>query len=305
MGSENWLLAATMSELPHPLVDRIGWPWTANSRQLPATMPSGAPWPRVSIVTPSYNQAAYLEEAIRSVLLQGYPNLEYIVMDGGSTDGSAEIIERYEPWLSYLRIGPDGGQADALARGFEQASGEILAWLNSDDRYRPGALVRAARFFAERPKVVFGNGDVCYMDADGHQLERIYAVRASYLLTANMGRHGWPQQGCFWRRWAYEEVGGIDDQFRFCMDRDLFLRLARMGPTRRIPGPSLADFRIHDEAKSATLLDVRRAERSCLMDRHGRDALRSRRRLLQAGWWLWRKPASIRARLNRAWGVEW
>jgi len=294
----------TLSELPPPPPGRTGWPWTDESSQLPDAMPDGHPWPRVSIVTPSYNQGQFIEETIRSVLLQGYPNLEYIVIDGGSMDDSVEIIRKYEPWLAYWVSEPDNGQAHAINKGFQRATGEILAWLNSDDRYRPGALVRIAHFFSTRPNVIFGNGDVNYIDAEGRFLERIYAIRPNRFLTANLGFHGWPQQGCFWRRWAYEKAGGMDDSLRFCMDRDLFIRLVAIGPSARIAGPPLADFRMHDSAKSSKLLDVAKHERKLLIARYGSLRLQWFRPLLIVYWRLWTKPTKLRARLHRAYGWE-
>jgi glycosyltransferase involved in cell wall biosynthesis len=295
----------TLNELPPPPPGKAGWPWTEESEQLPDAMPDGSPWPRVSIVTPSYNQGQFIEETIRSVLLQGYPDLEYVVMDGGSTDGSVDIIRKYEKWLAYWVSEKDRGQADAIAKGFRYATGEIMAWLNSDDRYRPGALARVAHFFVARPKVVFGNGDVNYIDADGHIVQRIYAIRPNWLLTANLGVHGWPQQGCFWRRWAYEEIGGIDSSLQFCMDRDLFIRLTRVGPAKRIPGPPLADFRIHGQAKSSTLLDTAKAESIALIQKYGIAKRHYQKQFLRLLWWFWCKPANLRARLNRRFGFEW
>jgi glycosyltransferase involved in cell wall biosynthesis len=294
----------TLSELLPPLPGKTGWPWTEESPPSPDVMPGGSPWPRITIVTPSYNQREFIEETIRSVLLQGYPDLEYVIMDGGSTDGSVEIIRRYEPWLSHLRIGPDGGQAAALAAGFEQATGEILAWLNSDDRYGPGTLRRVAAFFAGRPTVVFGNGDVNYIDHEGHLVQRIWALRPTRFITSNLGAHCWPQQGCFWRRSAYARVGGIDSSLRFCMDRDLFIRLAGSGRGRRIPGPPLADFRIHDQAKSSTILDVARQEGEALQAKYGSPYVRPRKHLLRFLWWCWRQPNRLRGTLYRRFGWE-
>ena len=118
---------------PSPLPGKAGWPWADETPCLPDTMPDGSPWPRVSIVTPSYNQGQFIEETIRSVLLQGYPSLEYIVMDGGSTDGAEDIIRKYEPWLSYVHIGPDGGQAAAIADGFLQAMLSVMADMDATD----------------------------------------------------------------------------------------------------------------------------------------------------------------------------
>jgi glycosyltransferase involved in cell wall biosynthesis len=294
----------TVSELLPPIPGKTGWPWTEGSPPLPECTPSGSPWPRISIVTPSYNQGPFIEETIRSVLLQGYPHLEYIIMDGGSTDGSVEIIRRYEPWLSHLHIGPDGGQAAALVVGFGMATGDILAWLNSDDRYRPGALARVAGFFTQRRKLAFGSGDVNHIDSDGHLVQRIWAIRPTRFLTANLGVHCWPQQGCFYSRWAYEKVGGIEEGLQFCMDRDLFIRLAGIGPSRRIPGPPLADFRIHGEAKSSTIPHIAEEENDVLIAKYGHPRVRSNTWLLRLLWRFWCRPTVIRRRLNQRFGWE-
>src|ERR1700738_1526878 len=109
-----------------------GWPWTTETPRLPAVRPDGSRWPRITIVTPSFNQGQFIEETIRSVLLQGYPNLEYIIIDGGSTDNTVEIIKKYEPWIACWVSEKDRGQSDALNKGFARATGQILAWLCSD-----------------------------------------------------------------------------------------------------------------------------------------------------------------------------
>ena len=298
-------MCPTLTELPPPPPGKTGWPWTEASPSLPDTMPDGSPWPRVSIVTPSYNQGQFIEETIRSVLLQGYPNLEYIVMDGGSTDGTVEILSKYEPFLSFLRVGPDDGQAAAIAEGFKRAVGEIMAWLNSDDRYLPRTLARVTSFFTAHPHIVFGNGDVNCIDTDGRFVQRIYAIKPNRFLTTNLGVHGWPQQGCFWRYSAYKQVGGVDSSLYFCMDRDLFIRLVGVGPSTRIPGPPLADFRTHDQAKSSTILDVARRENVALIAKYGQPGLQSWKWCLHLMWWFWRKSAAVRMRLNRAFGWEW
>jgi len=293
-----------LSEFPPRPPGKTGWPWAEESPQLSDTMPDGSPWPRVSIVTPSYNQGQFIEETIRSVLLQGYPNLEYIIIDGGSTDGSVDIIRKYERGLAYWVSEPDRGQSHAINKGCQRATGEIMAWLNSDDRYWPGALARAARFFVSHPSIVFANGDVDYIDVDGRFVRRIHAIRPNWFLTANLGAHGWPQQGCFWRRRAYEQVGGIDSSLRFCMDRDLFIRLTRLGPSARIPEPPLADFRIHDQTKSSTILDVHAEESAALIEKYGNSRMRSMEWLVRLMWRIWLNTDRLRARLDRAFGGE-
>lgn len=293
----------TLTELPLPSSGKTGWPWTEQSPQLPETMPDGSPWPLVSIVTPSYNQGQFIEETIRSVLLQGYPNLEYGIMDGGSTDGSVEIIRKYERWLAYWVSEKDEGQAAAIGEGFGLASGEILAWLNSDDRYFAGTLGRVARLFTGHPDTVFASGDVNVVDVEGRLVKRIYAVKPNRLVTSNLGVHRWPQPGCFWRRRAYEDAGGMDRTLRFCMDTDLFIRLSGVGPSRRIPGSPLADFRKHSQAKSSTILDVAESEQSMLIEKYGKMRGRPLATLLRLLWVVWRLPAVGRATLQQL--FEW
>lgn len=124
-----------LAELPPPPPGKIGWPWTIETPGLPPARQDGSPWPRISIVTPSYNQGKFIEETIRSVLLQGYPDLEYVVIDGGSTDDSVDIIKKYAPWLTYWVSEKDKGHGHGINKGFDRTSGRILGWINSDDLY--------------------------------------------------------------------------------------------------------------------------------------------------------------------------
>src|SRR6516162_5188478 len=156
----------TLAELPAPPAGKSGWPWTIESAQLPDAMPDGRAWPRISIVTPSYNQGQFIEETIRSVLLQGYPNLEYIVMDGGSKDNTLRVLRKYEHAIHFWTSAPDKGQAEAINKGFARANGEILAWLNSDDVYEMGVFAQVAKFFQQQPDidVISGRCRHCYSD---------------------------------------------------------------------------------------------------------------------------------------------
>ncbi|MHB1416189.1 MAG: glycosyltransferase family 2 protein [Chloroflexota bacterium] len=231
-------------------------------------------WPRISIVTPSYNQAQYLEEAIRSVLLQGYPDLEYFVLDGGSTDGSAEIIQRYADHLAGWRVAPDDGQAAAIKEGLSLASGQLIGWLNSDDVLLPGSLLRVGRYFARNPDVECAVGGTIVIDQSGQvvrsrlHLPRVVTGEAETLWTM-LSREGcsFYQPASFWRRSAYMSVGELDQRLRFAMDYDLYLRLAERRPFGRIPF-LLAAFRVHPDSKTSTLQEVRRRECRQIIDRH-------------------------------------
>ena len=139
----------TLSESPPLSPGKTGWPWAEKNLQLPDTMPGGSPWPRISIVTPSCNQGRFLEETIRSVLLQGYPNLEYVIIDGGSSDGSVDIIRKYESQLAYWDSRPDSGMYYAINEGFAHSTGDIMAWLNSDDMYTPWSLRVVGEIFEQ------------------------------------------------------------------------------------------------------------------------------------------------------------
>jgi glycosyltransferase involved in cell wall biosynthesis len=237
-----------LSELPPPPPDKTGWSWTEESPQLPDTMPDGSPWPRVSIVTPSYNQAQFIEETIRSVLLQGYPNLEYIIIDGGSTDGSVEIIRRYEPWLAYWVSETDRGQSDAINKGIERATGEIVAWINSDDWYLPGVLAERAVHLAEHPNAALVYGDLNYVD----EHEEVAAIwRAVPCSTRDLLTSGndIPQPTVFMRSEALRQVGYLNRELHYIMDWELWVRLSRIGELQVMSG-RVANFRRHETSKS-------------------------------------------------------
>jgi glycosyltransferase involved in cell wall biosynthesis len=221
------------------------------SQQLPDALPDGQSWPRVSIVTPSYNQGQFIEETIRSVLLQGYPNLEYIIIDGGSTDESVDIIRKYESWLSFWVSEADRGQSHAINKGWRQATGDIIAWLNSDDLYTRNALSAAVEALQEAPaaSMVYGNWYVIDRRSAviGTQIPRSYDLAA--LLT------GWnyiPQATVFLRSSALESVGWLDEDLHLIMDYDLWLRIGLALPNSvvRLPDTYLASYRMHDATKT-------------------------------------------------------
>lgn len=204
--------------------------------------------PKVTIVTPSYNQAHFLEETMRSVLEQDYPNIEYIVIDGGSTDGSAEIIQKYESQLAYWQSQKDKGQTDAINQGFARASGEILAWLNSDDILLPGAVTAAVRQLQAHPQVGMVYGDCLWINADGKKIGYFPAAQTD-LKKLRRGYVHIPQQASFFRADLWKKVGPLDDSFYFAMDYDLWTRLAAEAPLLYVP-ELWAAFRLHGDAKS-------------------------------------------------------
>jgi glycosyltransferase involved in cell wall biosynthesis len=231
--------------IPRPRLPRPG----AFANLIPAdeAFPALENPPKISIVTPSYQQGDFLEWTMRSVLEQGYPNLEYVVMDGGSKDRTPEILARYRDLLSYCESAPDKGQADAVARGFEHTSGEIMAYLNSDDLLAPGALDFAARYLTAHPEV-----DAIYSHRVFIDEENI--VTRYWILPPH---HTWmmerwdyiPQETCFWRRRIYEKVGGIDRTFHFALDYDLFVRFMKQGRMERV-NRFLGAFREHPSSKT-------------------------------------------------------
>ena len=205
--------------------------------------------PRVSIVTPSYNQARFLEQTIQSVLEQDYPNLEYFVMDGGSTDGSLEIIQRYAPRLAGWVCEKDRGQTDALNKGFARATGQILAWLNSDDTYEPGAVSAAVAALTSRPDAAAIYGEANFIDENGRVIGRFPAAQTD-LPRLRRGYVHVPQQATFFRGDLWRAIGPLDPSFYFAMDYDLWVRLAGSGPLIYLPGQVWANFRLHSGAKT-------------------------------------------------------
>ena len=185
--------------------------------------------PLVTIVTPSYNQAPFLEATIRSVLEQDYPHIEYIIIDGGSTDGSLDIIKKYADRLAFWSSEKDRGQTDAINKGFARATGDILAWINSDDTYEPGAIREAVEWMQAHPEMGLVYGDANFIDDDGKVIGRFPAAQTDYRLL----RRGYvhiPQQAAFFRRDLWQKVGPLDPSFFFAMDYDLWVRIAKIAP---------------------------------------------------------------------------
>lgn len=201
----------------------------------------------VSIITPSYNQAKYLERTILSVLNQDYPRIEYIVMDGASSDGSVEIIRKYAGKLAYWESAKDNGQADAINKGFARATGGIAAWLNSDDTYLPGAVSAAVKVFEENPDVVLVYGNMLAVDendATFNTLTYKQLTLEDLLCFQIIG-----QPAVFMRRPALQKTGGLNPTFHFLLDHLLWIQIAKQGRILHA-GQTWSAARYHPEAKN-------------------------------------------------------
>lgn len=226
---------------------REGWPW---DQETPLDIyDKKVKWPKITIVTPSYNHGEFIEETIRSVLLQNYPNLEYIVIDGGSKDDTKSILNKYSPWLFYWVSEKDNGQADAINKGFQKATGDILAYLNSDDLYLPGTLHTVAEYFIKagntrlllsgKLKVFPGNkimwGNPAFSVKD-------WIKKIDYTL---------PQPSSFWSN--HTGFARMDEKLHFVFDRLFFIHLRQNGYFLQIIPEELAAFRLHEASKTSSL----------------------------------------------------
>jgi glycosyltransferase involved in cell wall biosynthesis len=258
-----------IADLPPPPPGKTGYPWTTGTA-IP-TISQNVALPKITLVTPSFKQGQYLEETIRSVLLQGYPNLEYMVIDGDSPDESKTIIRKYEKFLTYWVSEKDSGQTNAINKGFTRATGQVMGWLNSDDVLMPGALLTIGREFAHNPKTQVLCGLRVVIDSQsqvaGHWITEMPTRFVLQHLCVV------PQETCYWRRSVYERIGPLDETFRFAMDFDYWQRMLKAGYEFRLIPRFLGKFRVHGEAKTSTLRDVMEQEVSRIYAMHlGRQA---------------------------------
>ena len=225
--------------------------------------------PRISIVTPSYNQGAYLERTILSVLEQGYPELEYIIIDGGSTDNSADIIRCYESSLTYWVSEPDSGQSSAINKGFARASGRLLGWLNSDDYLLPGALTTIANMFTDNPAAGAYVGAGEYVDTKG----KVLFLKEPAEITLE-SLYDWleifhfMQPSCFFSREAWDRARGLDESVHIAMDVDLWLKIARYYSFERST-EIISRSLVHEEAKTAAYRYFSEIDTAFVIMRHG------------------------------------
>jgi len=225
--------------------------------------------PIVSIVTPSFNQAQFLESTIQSVINQDYPHIEYMVIDGGSTDGSVDIIRKYQPRLAYWVSQKDHGQSDAVNQGWRRATGAIWSYLNSDDLLQPGAVRAIVAAFAACPAAVAAYGDCAYIDDTGRETGQLHGAPCDFDRLLRDGQIRYiAQPASFYAAEAVRRVGLLDESLHFAMDYDLLLRLARAGEMAYVP-QSLAAFRLHRQTKTASLAERHWQETLQVMARFG------------------------------------
>lgn len=216
----------TLDDLPSPPQNKVGWPWTEQSEILSDRMPDGSEWPRISIVTPSYNYGRFIEETIRSVLLQGYPNLEYIIIDGGSTDDTIEIIKKYQLWLTYWISEPDQGQTDAINKGFAICSGDIFTWFNADDSYNSSNTLRAiVKYYQEGYELIVGECSITDINGNKDFTKQQYgrSVPVNFKEYLEFWRTpSFPQPAVFVSKTISDSAFPLDTSLNFVMDFQFF-----------------------------------------------------------------------------------
>jgi glycosyltransferase involved in cell wall biosynthesis len=240
--------ACTLKDLPSPPPKRSGWPWNEESVALPAAMPAGGAWPMISIVIPSYNQGRFIEETIRSILLQGYPNFELHVIDGGSTDETVDILRKYEPWITSWVSEKDGGQSDAINKGFERCSGDLFNWMCSDDFLTKNALQKVAVRFSIKAIDVVAGACFCQYDDEPEKSEVRQVDWNGWELTPYAAAI-W-QPSCYFRRTLVSRRNLVRRDLHYCMDRELWAYLCSKSARWEWMEDCLSVYRFTGENKS-------------------------------------------------------
>jgi glycosyltransferase involved in cell wall biosynthesis len=259
-------------KLPFPIVNSGEWPMISPANGASPELPPGQTWPKISIVTPSFNQGDYIEKTIRSVLLQGYPNLEYIIIDGGSTDQTIEVIKKYEPWIHFWVSEKDNGKSHAINKGLAKTSGELLGWLNSDDYYLPGALFKVAMAYLEDTSVgaIYGQGHI--VDATGAIIHtpKLVPVTKATLFEWSFG-NDFMQPSCIFTRKAWKESGTIDESLYFSFDVEYWIRIAEKFTFKRI-SDVLSISLSHPHAKTTSMPIISVIEFANVCMKYGEEA---------------------------------
>jgi glycosyltransferase involved in cell wall biosynthesis len=239
----------SLAELPKAPAERTGWPWTEESTRLPDTMPAGNPWPKVSIVTPHLNQRPFIEETIRSILLQGYPEIEHIIIDGGSTDGSLELIAQYSPWVRCV-VEKGEGQSAAANRGFKLITGDLIGWQNSDDFYGPDNFRQAALAAAQYPDRDVFHGTVRGFQGQNSQPPWLFESCIEFSQERLLKEVCVKNQSMFFRRKIFERGVFLEDNLHYAMDQEFFWRLSLEGFQYQAVPSMIGYYRQHENAKS-------------------------------------------------------
>lgn len=243
---------AKLTELPTPPNGKKGWPWTEESKVYSQDINNNQLLPKISIVTPSYNQGQFIEETIRSVLLQNYPNLEYIIIDGGSNDETIEIIKKYEQWITYWVSEKDNGQAHAINKGFKRSTGEIVAWLNSDDVYYTNTLNHVAFKYINTTKknrfwFILG---VDFIDFESGEKITAYQGEFYQMKDWTHGNANPNQQGTFWAKKIFLDFGYLIENMHYVFDKEYFMRLISHGVFFERSFDTVAGcYRMHEQCK--------------------------------------------------------
>jgi glycosyltransferase involved in cell wall biosynthesis len=264
--------------LPPCPPSKYGWPWTEESMPLPQVKPDGGLWPRISIITPSYNQAEFIEETIRSILLQNYPNLEYIIIDGGSTDRSLEIIRKYDRWITYWKSEPDYGQSQAINKGFKICTGDLVNWICSDDMLCKNALLSLAEQFKNTTHALFiGKG--VRIDQNSKIIDEINPSAIKNISELLDIKNYWRksesimQQSCFYPIKAVTNSGYLNEKNHYSMDYELWGRIlmtdirvvrfnSEIGMFRWYRGQKTSNFNLSTNSLVKTALSLIVVERN-------------------------------------------
>jgi hypothetical protein len=244
----------SLAELPAPPADKTGWPWTEESVRPSGHLPAGHSWPRLTVVTPSFNQGEFIEETIRSILLQGYPNLEYFVLDGGSTDATVAIISKYARWINFWVSEPDRGQSAAINRGLRMGSGSHATWINSDDMLCRDALVTHV-LNNELADDLIHIGDCVNIDVDGRVLF-VHRGRVRSLDDLLRVRSVWRAGGYICQQEVLFplplalRVGGLNEKNHYSMDYELWGKLFMAGARVQYTAIPFGMFRLHEAQKT-------------------------------------------------------
>jgi glycosyltransferase involved in cell wall biosynthesis len=241
----------SLTELPKVPAEKTGWPWTEESARLPDTMPDGKPWPKISIVTPHLNQRPFIEETIRSILLQGYPEIEYIIIDGGSTDGSLELIAQYSPWVRCV-VEKGEGQSAAANRGFKLVTGDLIGWQNSDDFYGPDSFRQAALAAAQYPDRDVFHGMVRGFQGQKSQPPWLFESCEEFSQESLLNEVCVKNQSMFFRRRIFDRGMFLEDNLHYAMDQEFFWRLSLEGFRYQMVPSMIGYYRQHENAKSNT-----------------------------------------------------